>query len=84
MTMQEVEYVRGFPPSVQTEPETEGEWKGFSRVLKTKDFKNGESPQSFYEWSYEEPLGERIDVKFDKKETFVLLLSLCLVDLFMI
>jgi hypothetical protein len=65
MPMDEVIYADGVPDWVY-EPTTEGEWKGWDRIVETKDLEKGKRVQDYDRWSFTR-VGSRIDVDFDKK-----------------
>jgi hypothetical protein len=52
MSQDEVMYVKGYPPFVLGEELKEPEWKGFLKVIDTKNLDKGKSVQDYSDWSY--------------------------------
>lgn len=70
MSPDEVMYVKGYPPVV-LEAEAEGEWKGFYKVVQTKDLEKGKRVQDYQHWSYN-GANSNINVEFDKTKSSVI------------
>lgn len=71
MTVDEVLYVKGEPTSVVTDEEvTDPKYKGFYRVVATKEIEAGKSVRDFRYWSYALPY-RNLNVRFNNERTAV-------------
>jgi hypothetical protein len=68
MTQDEVQYIKGYPPTVLSEI-VEGEWKGFGLLnIDTTTLEKGKRVEDYKEWSYGMGVG-RIDIEFGPAKT---------------
>ena len=73
MTQDEVQYIKGYPPTVFGE--AEGVYKGFSEVISTADFpEKGKQVEDYQEWSYNMNAG-RINVDFGPAKTGLIVIA---------
>jgi hypothetical protein len=68
MTQEEVQYIKGHPPTVLGEAEGEGEWKGFKPNIATTNLEKGKRVEDYQEWSYDVN-ADRIDLDFGPAKT---------------
>ena len=67
MTMDEVKYAIGYPDAVlEPNVETEGEMKGWQKIIATKDLKD-KKVDDYNDWTFDRSFGH-IQTTFDKKE----------------
>src|SRR5262245_15306962 len=70
MTPDEVMYVKGYPPFVLAEELTDPQWKGFMKVVDTKNLEKGKRAIDYRDWSYQ-GYEHNIDVTFNPARTAV-------------
>jgi hypothetical protein len=70
----EVIYIKGFPPTVYGEVETEGDYKGFQPTFETEKLEKGKNVRDYRAWAYNGD-HSRIDVTFNKEKTAVIVIQ---------
>ena len=73
MTQDEVMYVKGNPPYVLAD-EPDSQWKGFMRVIDTKNLEEGKRAIDYSDWGFRETL-RHIDVTFNPARTAVTIIQ---------
>lgn len=71
MTPQEVMYIKGSPPEVLGEENTDPAWRGFLKVIKADKLEKGKKVDDYQHWSYEE-YKHSIIVTFNDKRSAVI------------
>jgi hypothetical protein len=72
----EVIYIKGWPPVVYGDLQTEGDWNGSQPVIETDKLEKGKTVRDYGQWAYEGN-HSRVDITFNPEKTAIIAVQCC-------